>query len=322
MNMNGNENQSGSPFGAPPKPEINVRTEASDAASIARGEPMPVPESVLPPEASRELFFKPETQMGDFPGAEAMGGITPPSAPKSKWWLWILVAIAVIAVGVIGYFAYPLIFGGGTPPPPPAPAPIPTPPPAPPVSPHSSLFTPAPPQHTEVRLDTVAQATAVNAMKAIADANKATLPIGSVQEIVALTTAGSQIPFKTFFSAFAPAFTTDKLGSWFEDDFTSFLFYSANGVFPGWVARVKTGVDLNQVKINLAALEATDLSKFYLSAPGAFKAWKSGTLNGKPTRYAAGTTAGVSFNYMLSGSYLLVSTSFDGLKAAAPLLGL
>ena len=59
-----------------------------------------------------------------------------------------------------------------------------------------------------------------------------------------------------------------------------------------------------------------------VATPGAFKGFKDGTLNAMASRYSVGSTPGASFNYGVFGGYLVISTSYDGLKAVAPMLGL
>ena len=73
----------------------------------------------------------------------------------------------------------------------------------------------------------------------------------------------------------------------------------------------------------LNAVEGADLSYFYLNPVGlTFQPFKSGSYNGSATRYSAGSQAGSSFNYGAFGNYVVISTSFTGLKAAVALLGL
>jgi hypothetical protein len=282
----------------------------SDLASISRGDAMPVPESVLPPEVDKEPVFKPETQFGG-----DVSGFSP-APKKSKALLWIAMGVLVVAAGGAGYFfVYPTLFSGesGVMPPPVAF----TPPPAPVVS-HQSLFTQPVAGSTEVRLPNTTHDAIMSSLGTIALAK---LVDGSVQEVAMLDANGSQVPWKSYAPAFIPTLTSDDLGAWFEDDFTAFLYYDAQGAWPGYVARVKNGVNLTDAATKLKAMESSP-SSFYLASPGAFGAFKDGKLGTVATRYAVGSTPGASFNYIFTGSYLIVSTSFNGLKTSVPLVGL
>ncbi len=306
-------------FGAPPAPEVNVRTMASDTSSIQRGESMPVPESVLPPETEKEPTFRPETQVGESMGM-AMEEEKPPSKGRKVLVVSLLVVI-VIGVGLAGYyFVYPLLSRTE-----PAPPPEALPPAEPSAEPpavltaHNSFFFPRPAEVSEVRLSSLLLTTITSALQALA-ANR--LPNGTLQEAAILDSAGSQISFSSYLPAFLPSLSSSQLSSWFEDDFTAFLYYDGNGVWPGYVARVKNGVNLDEVRSNLTVLESGELTRFYLSPAGAFGAFRDGQVNGRGTRYAVGGVPGSAFNYGIFGNYVLVSASYDGLKSAAPLLGL
>ena len=133
-------------------------------------------------------------------------------------------------------------------------------------------------------------------------------------------------------SEFLPLFIKESVGSdvapafvdlsKFEDDFTAFLYYDESGVWPGYVARIKDGEDSLVIKTRLIEVESSfDLSAFYLGQPGTFKEFKDGTYNKMKTRYAVGGQSGASFNYTFFGTNTLVlSTSFNGLKAAISLI--
>lgn len=305
-------------FGAPPGPELNVRTLGSDTRSIGRGDAAPMPESVLPPTGATDPMFKPETQVDPSftppEGGEEMG-----SGKGKKLWLWIAVGIAVVAVAVIGYFVYPLIFGGGTaePTPPPPTPPVAPPPPAPEVRAHQSFFVDANTPKSEALLTNVSRDTVVITLSSLAAQSA-----GTVQEVAILDQNRSQVQSSVFLKEFVTDVAASQMAPWFEDDFTAFVYYDANGAWPGYIFKIKAGVNLDEVKTNASVVEGGDLSRFYLSAPGTFSAFKSGSLSGKATRYAVGSQPGASFNYGVMGDYLILSTSFNGLKAAVPMLGL
>lgn len=296
----------------PPQPEINVRTMASDERSVAGGEPIPIPEAVLPPEAEKEAVFRPETQPGGMVSEEE-----PPK--KSKLLLWIILGVVIIGVGAAGYFVvYPLLFSSES-----VSAPSPTPEPSPAsivtILPHQSFFVIQPQEKADIRLTNLLSSSITSALQTLATDK---LSIGSLQEVVVLDDQDSQVQFSSYLAAFLPNISSGDLASWFEDDFTAFLYYDDRGAWPGFAARIRNGVNLDTVKINLSALEGSDLSKFYLVSPGVFGGFKDGQVNGKVTRYAVGSEPGVAFNYGFAGGYFFIGTSYDGIKTAAALLGI
>lgn len=293
-------------FGAPPPPQVGLRTMQSDIKSVERGEPTPIPESVLPPENTSEPVFRPETQLGE---------TSPKEGGKKKALGLVVTLLVLVILGLGGYFAYPIFFGAEAPPPAPPPAPVPI----ISVTPHNSFFFPAAPSISEIRLSTLLGPSITNALQALS-ANR--LADSTLQEVSILDAEGSQTAFSSFFPALAPTVPASQLPQWFEDDFTAFLFYDQDGVWPGYAAKVKNGVNVDDVKSAFASLEAADLSAFYLTPPGVFGTFKSGQINGKATRYAVGSTPGASFNYGFVSGYLVVSTSYNGLKSAASLLGI
>ncbi len=298
-------------FGPPPQPQINLRTAESDMRSIQRGDALPIPESVLPPENPNEPVFRPETQVpGMVTQEEASSG------GKKKVLLWVIIGVAILVVGGVGYFVvYPLLFPGE---PKVSPAEAPPPPPAA-VIPHHTLFVGSAGATTEAILPDLLQTTIVANLANVAAFKQ---PDSTVQEVVLKDGSGNQISFKNFLNAFIPTLTVDALGKWFEDDFTAFMYYDGNGTWPGFVARLKTGININEARTALAALEGGDVSKFYLLPAGSFDPFKDGKLKDYATRYAKGSIPGVSLNYGFAGNYFLVSTSYNGLKSAAGLLGI
>jgi len=300
-------------FGPPPQPNINLRTPESDLRSIQRGDALPVPESVLPSENPSEPVFRPETQVsggGMHVGEEAQGG-------KKKFLLWVIVGIAVIIVGGAGYFVvYPLLFPSVEEPGNPAvtPPPLVTEPAL-----HQTFFIGLPGATTEALLTDLTYST-VNANLASVAVFKQ--PSGTVQEVVVKDISGNQVAFKSFLNVFVPTLTAEALGSWFENDFTEFMYYDDAGAWPGTIAKVKPGANIEEARTAMTAIEGADLAKFYLLSPGVLDPFKDGKIKDYAARYAKGSAAGVSFNYGFGGNYFLLSTSYDGMKAAVALLGI
>ncbi len=298
-------------FTPPPTPEIAVRTMDTDMKSIARGESSPMPEMITAPVSEKEPVFRPETQPGNVSTIESES-----PKPKGKVMVWIIGTLVLVVIAVAAYFAYPLIFS--TEPETVSPPSSDTPPVA--VIPHQSFFITPAPQQADLRLTDTLFTTIASSLQTIAQS--ASVPGGTLQEVRVSEQGGSQVPFKIFFSAFLPQFLASDLGNWFEDDFTTFIYYDADGQWPGMAARIKNGVNFGEVRTAMSALENAQIDRFYLFSPGVFAAFTDGQINGKPTRYAVGSQKGASFNYGVVGNYFVVSASYNGLKAAAPLMGI
>jgi len=328
--MNGNEERKeGEAFpsqnqnAVPPSPpaDMQLRTMASDMQSLEKGEAMPIPQNVLPSTADKEPVFRPETQVDSPFAVTEDTGVA--STGKKKIWLWAGAIVAILGVAAIGYFTYPLIFGDVETPLLPEEQPLVPPPalevPPPIVIEHQSLFVPPGPPRTEIVLSTISRETATVALQSIAG-NR--LPNGTLQEVAVLDSNRSRVPLGSFMQEFSGTTVAGQLVNWFEEDFSAFLFYDADGVWPGYIAKVKNGVNLDEVKANISSIEASELSRFYLLAPGAFSVFRAGQVNGQSTRFAVGEIPGAAFNYSVIGNYLLISTSYNGLRTALPLLGL
>jgi hypothetical protein len=79
---------------------------------------------------------------------------------------------------------------------------------------------------------------------------------------------------------------------------------------------------MNLAKALAVKIESTaDLANFYLTDPGSFGAFKDGKLSTYPTRYSVSTNKDA-FNYGFFGNYLVLSSSYNGLKSAVANLGL
>lgn len=294
----------------PPQARVDVRTMESDVKSIQGGEAMPIPESVMAPEGEKELLMGPDTE-NQLPGPVAGGD------GKKKAALWISGILGVIVLGLVGYFVvYPLLFPAAPPPPPPAPPPLP---PAPALI-HQSLFRTAADAQAKVILADVSLFNISDELGTVAEAG---LEAGKLQEVEIVDTADSQVPAAAYFATFGLGISAANLGTWFEDDFTAFMYYDANGEWPGYVLKLKPGVTANAVKAGLAPLESADLSIFYLDSVGSAEGgFKDGQVNGKTARYTVfPDRAGAAFDYAVLDGVVLISTNYDGAKKAATLLG-
>jgi hypothetical protein len=320
--MNG-QSGSGDPFKKPeekklessPPPEVGVRSMGSDISSVQRGEVAPSPESVIPKDLEKDPVFRPETQTGggaDFPIADEAVPVGPKNSKKI--WLWLVLGIVVIGAGAAGYFfIYPTFFSS-------PPVAIEPPPPADIITSltHSSFFIIPAQSRADISLNNLLVSTIISTLQNLSLDRQ---PDGSIQEVVISDSQNNQVPWSSFGAAFIPNLSSESLASWFEDDFTAFLYYNTQGVWPGFVAKIKNGVNMDAIKSNITAVESSDLSKFYLTPNLTFGPFKDGQVNGIPTRYSVGSAPGAALNYGIINNYLVISASYDGLKSAASLLG-
>jgi len=312
-NQRGNAPQQ---FGAPPSPSLNIRTAETDVASIGRGDANPTPESVIPKANSNEPIFRPETQIGD-PGMGGGEEETQGDSSKKKILTWIGIIIGIIIVGLVGYFfIYPILFPHIEPP-------VVTPPASdtPPTTTgeHQSLFLASADSMSEIRLPDLLHSTIMTNLANVASFGYA---VGALQEIAVRDGDGNQVSVGPYLNAFVPALSVTDLDVWFENNFTAFMYYDENGSWPGLVAKIKSGVNIDEVRIALSAIEGGDISAFYLVNPGTLDVFKDGNADGHPTRYIKGSLPGASFNYGLEENYLFIGTSFNGLKGAIGLVGI
>lgn len=308
--MNAPKPENRPPAVPPPPAKVDIRTFASDVTSIGRGDAMPIPESVMAPEGEKELLMGPDTE-NQLPGGSVSEG-----GGKKKAVLWVSSILGVIVLGLVGYFVvYPLLF----PPAPPEPPPAPPAPPAPALI-HQSYFSTAADATARVVLANVSLFSISDELATVAGAG---LEAGKLQEVVVADSGDSQVPASSYLGAFGLGISAADLATWFEDDFTAFMYYDANGEWPGYVLKLKAGVTADAAKAGLAALESADLSALYLDPVGAASgAFRDGQVNGKAARYVAfPDRAGAAFSYTVADEYAILSTNYDGAKKAATLLG-
>ncbi|MBI2024482.1 MAG: hypothetical protein HYT03_00080 [Candidatus Harrisonbacteria bacterium] len=298
-------------------------------------EPMPseesAPEPIQPPvppsetEASPD-FLAPETVEQGLPPAEVMdtspipGGVErKPSAIKTI--LMVFLAIAFIAgVGALTYFVIlPLVFPQGGETPTTTPVSQPTPTPTPQLASHQSFLISPAAANVGVALSDLQYLTIVTALQ---EESLNPLADGQVKE-VRLSDSSGQVAFPRFLTAVAPVTSALGVNTLFENDFTALLYYDALGTWPVYIAKLKSDITPQSVSDQLREIDSVlEIGNFYILPPGSFSSFRSGQYQVYSTRYAAGTQSGASFNYGIFGPYLILSTSFDGLKATLPLLGL
>ena len=111
----------------------------------------------------------------------------------------------------------------------------------------------------------------------------------------------------------------------FDRDMTAFVYKDANGSRPGYIFKLNDSANPATVSADIKSIESSDnLPNLFLTSPGAaIGVFKDGiTIGDAKARYINYSTIGASFNYARFNNYLVVSTSFNGLKEAMKLLGL
>lgn len=281
-----------------PPSEVNIRTMESDIKA-APAEVIQVPET---------------TNQLPAPGVVISEEV---SKPRKKVLWAIVIALGAVAFGLVGYFVlYPFIL------PPKAIAPVAEEKeeaPLPIVKAHKSYFVKSPAAVYRINLLDISL---LNIAVALQDESTRVLPPGSIKEVELLDEIDGQISLSSYLMQFGPPLVGDEIDSWFEDDFTAYLYYDENGAWPGYLAKIKEGVNIDQLKAGMARqLETGDLTVFYVTPPGVMGQFKDGKVNSYATRYSVGSRPGAAFNYGYFGDYLIISTSYNGLKAALSLLG-
>lgn len=297
----------------PPGPDVRIRSLATDAESLAASggagaEAKTIRLEELDDETSA---FAPET-VGALPEGVATEG-----KPSMKLIAVIGGSIAgVIVLGLIGYYlVYPLFFTTPVPEPITEPAPADN---APQTLPHVSLFATPLPSQAQINLPSVTP----NEIRAAVAREVMNHPAPHVMDELAVFMNGSQVPFADFINALVPELSSATVKNLVADDFSGFAYFDNNGHWPGYVAALRPEAIPSEAQSVFAQMESANLAALYVNDPGAKGEFKSGQVNGVPTRYSIFTTPGASFNYGIFGNYLVISTSFDGLKSILPFLGL
>lgn len=297
----------------PPGPDVRIRSLQTDAESLAASggagaEAKTIRLEELEDETS---VFAPETI------SELPEGVTTESKPLMKLIAVIGGSVAgVVVLGLAGYYlVYPLFFTA------PAPELIeePTPTtPLPEILPHVSLFQTPLPAQAQLDMSSIAPAEVSVALSAAVAQESAP----RVLTELSVSANGAQAPFADFINALIPELSAEAVRNLIADDFSGFIYFDGNGAWPGYVAMLRPEAIPGEVQQTFAQMESASIAALYVNDPGAKGEFKSGQVNGVPTRYSIFTTPGASFNYGIFGNYLIISTSFDGLRAILPFLGM
>ena len=315
----------------PPPPPVAVRTMESDIKSIGdSGGGLPSPElvnvsqpekkpmenketdvkiSIPGYEGPEEKLFNPETLPTQTPGDSATGN----SATK-KIILAVLGAAFVIGLGGVGYFfVYPLIFPGAELVTPPAVTP-------PADTPPAAVIPPPPPTISHRSYLTSDKAEVVIALSQAAPeaTPSGTLPV--FKEVVVNDATGGKLPLSKYLPPLVPEFTEADVAQFFEDDFTSFIYYADSQAWVGYVFKVKSGISPIIAQSATSRLEGfAGIDGLFLQSPGARSAegFKNGQIGGKPARYLSYSDPSAALSYAWFDSYLLVSTNYAAAQEAS-----
>lgn len=312
-----------------PKPDIGIRTMASDLSSLkASGGFGSKPETFKPEDFNKDMAIniKQAEAAGDkgLP-ADKQGG--KPVQPKQHSQVLFIslgiVAFIVVAGLVIYFFVMPLIFPSQE-----APitetSPVGVPPSEipPVIQPliHQSYFITTPASTTTMNLNNLNLAEVDSALNAAASG----VEPQTVREVT-LTVAGTAPETADFLAAAFPELDKETLASNFEKDFTVYLYRDANGSWPGYVFRLNPNSTVSQTTPIISNIESsTNIPNIYLTDLGAPSSaeFKDGLKIGETSaRYLSFNTPGASFNYGWYNNNLVISTSFNGFREALKLLG-
>ena len=353
--MPGQNQMAGQPQGngvppVPPPPSVKVRTMESDYKSTTEsgGQP-PVPEKVVVPPIDPNVKFsnfntppkEPTFQPSVKPSSVQPSVVPTNIAKKKSPIVLIIIFLVIIVLGVGGYFGYSYFFAQPSAPATPAPAPftptqpstsapavVPTTTPAVPSLIHQSFFKTPANQTVSLSFDPTAGLLGYKTALATVIPSNAT---SGLYEVAVKDNNGNALGASTILPILTSSISSSSLTAYFQPDITVFLYKDNGGIWPGYILALNstTGVStstsatssMTAVKAAMTNLEsASDLTNFYLADPGTFGTFKDGKLGTQATRYAISTNKDA-FNYGFFGNYLVLSDSYNGLKAAVADLG-
>lgn len=335
---------------AVPTQNVTARTMTSDLASMQSsggGQPRPYvppptppqPAPVRPPIIPAQQFVPSRPIQPPQPAAPLVrpsvptppqkltNPVVPPQrpAPKKKGVLVALViAIILVALAALGYFVvFPLMNQpvaegpAAVTPAPETPVP-PTPePPAQPAAPtggvvqHVSFFT-SPADMTDT---IVLSEVSLPVLKNSFVFDTAEVPI--LREVTFANTQGQPVPAAALANLIDPTTFAPSVMDRLSADATFFTFTNTHGTWLGMVLEARDAASLPTLAMTTQAIEdGHSLANYFLLDPGTPGIWKSGQASGLATRYLSFAQSGAALNYGWLGSKLVISASYDGLKAA------
>lgn len=307
----------------PPTAQYEVRTLASDSETLkASGGIETAPKTFIPAPLGREKVYNPA----------AAPVVSAKKKGSSKLILIVGIIVIVAGLGALGFmFLKPLLIAPQNEIPeivPPEELPEEPTPPEEPEAPteeipvHASFFVTPADSLGQISMPDVSLTTLKAAIFAPeGGTEKPGLADNAIKEIV-VSVADKLLAFPQFISMVLPEMNAEAITPVFEDDFTLFIHKDGTNELLGFIAKVKADADPETLAAISTAFEASpNLHNFYAVAPGTLSAFKDGSVNGDPVRYAPFSTAGYAFNYGWfkdsSGSdYFVAASSYKGITAA------
>lgn len=144
---------------------------------------------------------------------------------------------------------------------------------------------------------------------------------GTITETQFGNAAGEYLSFPDFLSALNVNFSAvNILREDFERDFTSFVYRDAAGLWPGYVLKLKSGINALLVRGDIAKFEAEAdfINSTFAAVPGARDiAFKDAQISGIPVRELSFVSKPAMFVYGFGNQgYLILATSEDAFKSA------
>lgn len=342
------------PLAKNPEPRIDMRTLASDAASVSASGGSPIPGSYTPATQNQpdrgfaqvrpesEAVWRPPEELKPVPPKAPLS----PSPKRKRVFVLIVTVLVLLALGAGGYFAYPYanefvttFFGGDETAGEQESEPFQEPniPVVEQVNPQEDTEVPAPqeeqssqPQgkvsHVSLFKKSVASEAVTLSRLGITEIQallSATAPIEekAIKEIVFRDSENTFISFQNFVKTLWSDVFTENLLSSFNADYTLFTYRDRDGVWPGFVVRLAASDTATVSNFNAEFEKASPniLQTFYPSSPGTGSVWKQGKTGTIQNRYLVYTNGAftVSLNYAwINGTTLVVGASYDSFKAA------
>lgn len=142
------------------------------------------------------------------------------------------------------------------------------------------------------------------------------------KEIVFKTIENKPVSFEYIASRFFPSFFTMETVEKFQNDGTVFSYTDATGTWLGIIAKLKDGTPIAPVQDSMATLQKSpDLKNIFIVDPGAQGAWKDGKIAEKPSSLVSFSKNGATFSYTWFDRFLLIGTNINGSNEAAKRLG-
>lgn len=307
-----------------------MRTMESDVKSVKQsGGGVPEPELINPADFGTDAgapIFKPETTT---PEGASEFKITDEKPKTRRWLIWLFIIVLIAFVAALGYvYAWPLLF-------PSTPGITPT----TEVEPTEIQPTDEAPVGREfIHQSFIGTSDELIKKLAVADysvvdfltALQGAIISGGVSGVEEVVFEANSMPInagdflKTMLPELEGGDLLSLLEAAFTKDFTTLLYTDNNGVWPIYVfKRSDSGFPVNTAL--LSELETASIGNLYVTPPtGNAAAFRSGKLNDRhDTRYAVYEQgAPAALNYALMDNYLVIATTYDGLKNVAVLLGL